>query len=220
MVYLFVGNDLRAKDIKLADIKNKLFPYGKGLDLDYELFYADKLDDPDQIRKSLLSVPIMASKRLVVIRSINKLSASDKDFILEFARSKREDIVLVLDSNDTDTRKAYLSKISVYAKVFRFCKQAGKTVFDMADTICRGRGVDALKILHGLFSEGQPPLRILGALVWYWGRYKKLMSKETFRRDLLVLQEADLDIKRSRLPAQHAVEVAIVRLIYNRKGRC
>ena len=210
---------MSVKDAKLADIKDKLFPSGKGIDFDYELFHAGKLDDPDQVRKSLLSLPIMASKRLVVIRSINKLSASDKNFILEFAKSKREDIVLILDSNDADIRKGYLNKISGYAKVFRFCKQAGKTVFDMADAICNGRGIDALKILHGLFSEGQPPLRILGALVWYWGRYKRTMSVETFRRDLLVLQEADLNIKRSRLPAQHAVEVAIVRLIYNRKGR-
>ncbi len=56
------------------------------------------------------------------------------------------------------------------------------------------------------------PLQIMGALVWYWGKEGKACGKERFERGLKALEEADLNIKRSRLEPQYAVEKLVVEL--------
>ena len=52
----------------------------------------------------------------------------------------------------------------------------------------------------------------MGALVWYWGKEGKACGKERFERGLKALEEADLNIKRSRLDPQYAVEKLVVEL--------
>ena len=53
----------------------------------------------------------------------------------------------------------------------------------------------------------------MGALVWFWGKSQDRMPGERFRKGLLVLQEADVNIKRSRLKPEYAVEVAVIKLM-------
>ena len=48
--------------------------------------------------------------------------------------------------------------------------------------------------------------------LWYWGKEGKLQGKEVFKRGLKALEEADLNIKRSRLDPQYAVEKLVVEL--------
>jgi DNA polymerase III delta subunit len=52
----------------------------------------------------------------------------------------------------------------------------------------------------------------MGALVWYWGKEGKTLGQERFERGLKALEEADLNIKRSRLNPQYAVEKLVVEL--------
>ena len=72
----------------------------------------------------------------------------------------------------------------------------------------RGR----LKILNDVLDHGDHPLQILGALVWFWGKNKPRVNPERFQRGLNELQEADWNIKRSRLRPEHTLEILIVKL--------
>jgi DNA polymerase III delta subunit len=85
-------------------------------------------------------------------------------------------------------------------------------VFDMTKLIAAGRPKDALKMLSDFYSEGVHPLQIMGGLVWFWGKEGRLLQKEKFERGLKALEEADLNIKRSRLDPEYAVEKLVVEL--------
>ena len=65
---------------------------------------------------------------------------------------------------------------------------------------------EALKILDELLESNVHPLQIMGGLVWYWGKERERLSPQSFYKGLTALEEADLNIKRSRLKPEHAVE--------------
>ena len=83
---------------------------------------------------------------------------------------------------------------------------------DMTKLITARRSADALKMLNGFYTDNVSPLRIMPALVWYWGKEGKHLGRERFERGLKALEEADLNIKRSRLDPQYAVEKLVVEL--------
>jgi len=91
-------------------------------------------------------------------------------------------------------------------------KPEGPNVFDMTKLITARRSGDALKMLDGFYRDNVHPLKIMGALVWYWGKEGKALGPERFERGLKALEEADLNIKRSRLNPQYAVEKLVVEL--------
>jgi DNA polymerase III delta subunit len=49
--------------------------------------------------------------------------------------------------------------------------------------------------------------------VWYWGKEGRMLAKTKFERGLQALEEADLNIKRSRLNPEYAVEKLVVELM-------
>ena len=51
----------------------------------------------------------------------------------------------------------------------------------------------------------------MGGLVWSWGKARSFARRENFQKGLVALQEADLNIKRSRLAPQQALEVLVVK---------
>ncbi|MBZ0166329.1 MAG: hypothetical protein K8I00_05930, partial [Candidatus Omnitrophica bacterium] len=68
------------------------------------------------------------------------------------------------------------------------------------------------KLLAVLLRDGTHPLQIMGGLVWIWGRLKNRISADNFQQGLRELQAADLNIKRSRLHPEHAVEILVTKL--------
>ena len=72
--------------------------------------------------------------------------------------------------------------------------------------------VEALKILGNLLVEENHPLQIMGGLIWFWGKSRTRLSADQFKKGLMCLQEADLNIKRSRLKPEHTLEVLVVKL--------
>ena len=86
------------------------------------------------------------------------------------------------------------------------------SVFDMTKLMTAHRSGEALKMLDGFYRADVHPLAVMGALVWYWGKEGKAAGRERFERGLKALEEADLNIKRSRLDPQYAVEKLVVEL--------
>ena len=212
MIYLLLGEDRQAKEQQIAKIKTSCLSSDDAYPFDYELLHSTKLD-PDVLIKALIALPAISQKRLILIRTAEKLDEQNKNIILEFIQTENRHAVLILDSDETVLKNNFFSQVMQTAKVMRFT-QRGKIqdVWAATRAIEDRKPAEALKILNSLMEEGNPPLKIMGALVWFWGDLKNRLPAEGFKKGLLVLQEADLNIKRSRLKPEHAVEVAVTQL--------
>ena len=118
---------------------------------------------------------------------------------------------MILESTE-NILKGDLKDLPLYAKGVVMGKPEGPNVFDMTKLMTARRSGEALKMLAGFYGNNVHPLQIMGALVWYWGKEGKALGRERFERGLKALEEADLNIKRSRLEPQHAVEKLVVEL--------
>ncbi len=216
MTYLFLGQDLTAKDAKIAEIKKKICPSPESLKFDCETLYAQKLG-PDELKKALMAIPAVSKNRLVIIRECQKLTAQNKELILEFSGNPGP-CVLVLESQKADLTDAFIKTMSRTAKVLNFKNEEPLNVFNLTRAIAIKKPAEALKILSALLDQGDQPLQIMGGLVWFWKDARRGFSGEEFKKGLLALQEADLNIKRSRLNPNHALEVLVVKLCFENAG--
>ena len=211
MVYLFLGDDLIAKDARILEIKNKFFKdFQEALSFDFDGLDANKLPD-DALAKSFLTLPVIAPHRLIVLRQVHKLKSADIKVLLNFCQKPAEYCDVILESAEK-TLKGDLKNLALYAKTAVFAQPEGPNVFDMTKLITAGRCAEALKMLNRFYNDNVHPLQIMPALVWYWSKEGRLCGPEVFKRGLQALQEADLNIKRSRLDPQWAVEKLVVEL--------
>jgi len=211
MSYLLLGKDKKAKDAKIVELKRKFLSSPDTLEFDYEVLYSHKLDS-DTLQKALFALPAVASKRFILIRECHKLSPHNRELIINFLNKKSEKVILVLDSDELEAQNSFVKSLQSLVKVLDFYQPPSKNVFDMTRAIGSHNITEALKILSELLVEGVHPLQIMPALVWFWGQGRERMAREKFEKGLSILQRTDLNIKRSRLKPEHAVELAVVQL--------
>lgn len=214
MLYILTGPDQKEKDTKLTELKEKIFD-GEAALFDYDVLYAkeDLSGDKDSLRKTLLTLPAMASQRLVVVRQAEKLDEYLQDMVLKWLEEDNRTTVLVLDFTVTDSRNAFYKKVAKRAKVLSESNKSEHNIFDVTGAMKRHDGAEALRLLEEMISAGQYPLQMMGGLIWFWGTCRTRLSEEKFKKGLLVIQEADLNIKRSRLDPAYALEVAVTKLL-------
>ena len=211
MIYLLLGDDLSAKDNRINEIKNKLFQnLHEALSFDLDNLEAKELKE-DALKQAFLTLPVIAPHRLIILRQIHKLKSADIQVLLKYCQKPSSHCDLILESSES-TLKGDLKDLPLYAKGVVMAKPEGPNVFDMTRMITSQRSADALKMLDGFYRANVQPLQIMGALVWYWGKEGKALGRERFERGLKALEEADLNIKRSRLEPQYAVEKLVVEL--------
>jgi DNA polymerase III delta subunit len=211
MIYLFLGDDLSVKDAKITEIKNKFFKDSQeALAFDLDNLDAKELGG-DTLKQAFLTLPVIAPHRLIILRQIHKLRSADIQVLLNFCQKPAKHCDLILESTE-NTLKGDLKDLPLYAKGAVMAKPEGPSVFDMTKLITAHRSGDALKMLDGFYRNNVHPLQIMGALVWYWSKEGKAAGRERFERGLKALEEADLNIKRSRLEPQYAVEKLVVEL--------
>jgi DNA polymerase III delta subunit len=234
MTYLFIGPDLPKKDAKIAELKAKIFSDPAAMSFDYEVLYAHKLD-PDTLKKSLLSLPYMAAKRLVVLRQCERLTRKkeeeqepakedaapsaatnvkdrSREIIFEFLENAPPSTVLVLDFEKFDLKSQLFARLRPLTEVVFFGSDKTIDVWALTRAIGSRNSGDALRILHELLDNNDHPLKIMGGLVWYWGKERDRLSPQRFVQGLSILEEGDLNIKRSRLKPEYAVEKVVVEL--------
>jgi DNA polymerase III delta subunit len=211
MIYLFLGDDLAAKDAKIAEIKNKFFKNSQeALAFDLDNLDAGQLK-ADDLKKAFLALPVIAPQRLIILRQVHKLKSADIAALIKFCQQPAKHCDLVLESSETEF-KADLKDLPVYVKRVVMARPEGPNVFDMTRLITAQRSGEALKMLDGFYRADVHPLQIMAALVWYWGKEGKSCGKQGFERGLKALGEADLNIKRSRFEPRYAVEKLVVEL--------
>jgi len=211
MIYLFLGDNLPAKDVRITEIKNKFFKNSQeALAFDFDNLDGGELG-ADALKKAFLSLPVIAPHRLIIVRQVHKLKSADIQVLIKFCQKPAKHCDVILESSE-NTLKGDLKDLPLYAKGELLARPEGPNVFDMTKLITAHRISDALKMLDGFYRADVHPLQIMGALVWYWGKEGKSCGKERFERGLKSLEKADLNIKRSRLDPQYAVEKLVVEL--------
>ncbi len=210
MIYFLLGQDTLAKDAQIAQLRNKILPSTDALPFDYELLEAGSMS-ADDLKKALMSLPAIASQRLIIIRESHRLTAHQQRIIKEWAESSTPHAVLVLDSHVWDLNDEFVKKVKE-AKIINFPVGKSPGVFDMTRAMERHNEIEALKILNQLFSSGIHPLQIMGGLVWWWSQLRRKMPGGRFEDGLVSLQETDFNIKRSRLKPEYALEMLVVKL--------
>ena len=210
MIYLLLGEDLKAKDARVAQIKSGLFKDPQALNFDYESLDAAGLP-VDALKKALVTLPVLAGKRLVVVRNIHKLKSADIAVLTAFLNSPADHVDVVLESAER-VLKGDLKNIPALCATAVFSHGPQHNVFDMTKLMAAGRAKEALAMLNGFYADGVHPLQIMGGVVWYWGKEGRGLGKEKFERGLNALESADLNIKRSRIDPEYAVEKLIVEL--------
>ncbi len=211
MIYLFIGENTHDKQTQTARIKAKWAENPDALQFDYQVLYGHKLD-PKELKKSLLALPAILKERLIYIHEAEKIDEHCKTILLEFLSAKPVHAVLILDCAALDGRDSQWAAIRALATVQENRRGVKENVFDMTKKMIAGQGAPALQILNQLYDDGGYPLQIMGGVVWAWGHERGRMSAENFEKGLRALQEADLNIKRSRLNAEQALEVVVVKL--------
>lgn len=206
MVYLFLGDDSIAKDIKLGQFKHEFVPSAVE-EFNVECLYAKELDLL-KFQESLLRLPVKAKKRIVVIRQVDKLKDNLKEYLARYCKAPLSHILLILDADKLNKNDVFFNKTSRYIKILRFKEQENLNTFRLAQEIEGGRINTSLKILHLLFLNGEKAERILGGLRYSWQR-GYLSHKERNRRFSLLLR-CDIDIKTGRLKPDFAMERLIV----------
>jgi DNA polymerase III delta subunit len=211
MIYLFLGDDLPAKDAGIAEIKNKFFKNSQeALNFDFDNLDARELG-ADTLKQAFLTLPVIIPHRLIILHQVHKLKSADIQVLINFCQKPAKHCDVILESTE-NTLKGDLKDLILLSKAVVMVRPEGPNVFDMTKLITANRSNEALKMLDGFYRADVHPLQIMGALVWYWGKEGKLLGKERFERGLKALEEADLNIKRSRLNPQYAVEKLVVEL--------
>ncbi len=210
MIYLLVGQD-PSKENKISEIKSKILTSKESLSFDYEVLHAHKLD-ADVLKKSLISLPSISKKRLVLIRQAHDLDGNAKKIILSCFQDESIPVELILDADQWSAKDSFLKKLEKIIKVVKFKETLKTNVFDLTKAIISNRKPEALKLASQLMDEGNHPLKIIAPIVWAWKKSKSRMSKEKFHQGLVVLQETDFYIKRSRLSPQYALEILVIKL--------
>ncbi len=212
MVYLFVGEDFFAKNQKIAELKKKILPSEEALQFDHEVLYAKECS-AEELKKALVALPVVSSKRLIIVKTFQKADDQLKDLILDFLKRKEDRIDVILDADSDLSDKAFVAEIVSFGQVVQFKKAtAPKRLFDMTNAMEAKKHEEALKNLLLLLKDGNHPLQVMGGLIWFWGKNKGRVTKQNFIKGLQFIQEADLNIKRSKIEPQYALEVLVLKL--------
>jgi DNA polymerase III subunit delta len=115
-VYFFWGEETYPIDsLVSAVIRKAVEPESRDFNLD--VWHAEETDI-DAVLAAINSYPMMAERRVAVLKSVQKLSASEKDRIAAYVRSPVESTVLVLVAGKADRRQSFYAELTKTAVCF------------------------------------------------------------------------------------------------------
>jgi len=207
-IYLFLGQDSLSKDTKLKSIKQEILKSNiEQFNLD--ILYARELSLKD-LQERLLSFPMAAQKRIVVIRNAQALKKDLQEFILQYAKKPLAQIVLILDVSRYDLKDQFLNRIMRLSEVVRFKDNIQPDAFALARQVNLKKADYALRTLNQLLNNGEKPEWILGGL--RYATERDIVHPLEKRKRLKLLLACDIDIKTGKLKPAFALEKLIVSL--------
>lgn len=207
-VYLFLGQDSLAKDLKLKSIKQSLLNPGTE-DFNFDVLYARDLS-LKLLQERLLSIPANAAKRIVVIRAAQALKKDLQEFILGYVKKPLAHVVLILDAERYDIRDQFIGRTAKAAQLVRFKDNIEPDTFVLARQINLRKTAYALKTLNQLLDNGEKPEWILGGL--RYATERDVVHLPEKKKRLKLLLSCDVDIKTGKLKPVFALEKLIISL--------
>lgn len=116
-VYLFLGEEEADKTRVLQKLKTILFPDRSALAFNYDVLDGEK-QDAAAILSLCLTLPQMASKRLVVVKEANALPKPEKKKLLSYLKSPSPTTCLILWAKKQETDAERKAKSKTEAKQF------------------------------------------------------------------------------------------------------
>jgi len=108
-LYLIVGEEDLLRDKALAALKIAVL--GDGGDFNYDLFHGDETDAADIINCAS-EMPVFAARRLVVVKSAERLSAAKGDTLLPYLKNPVETTTLAFVSSKLDGRLRFTQALT------------------------------------------------------------------------------------------------------------
>ena len=210
-LYLLIGQDSPSKKERLRQIRRQ-FLNKETEQFNLDFLYAKEFKLLD-LQERLLSLPVRAKKRIIVIRQAQELEEEVKKFILDFARRPAAQILLVLDIDSTSSPNfgnEFIGPLKRYSCIFRFAEPRPLDTFALKRQLDLKSAGSALKILTQLLKTGEKPEKILGGLRYCF--QKDLNHSLLMRRKMRLLLNCDLEIKTGRLKPNFALEKLLVGL--------
>jgi DNA polymerase III delta subunit len=207
-VYLFIGQDSLSKDARLKELK-KEFLTPQTECFNFDLLYGRELILND-LQEKLLSLPLKAKKRILVIKEAHALKDDIKEFLIQYAKKPHAQTILVLDINKYSSKDELVKQISRTAQVCRFQEETHVDTFTLSRAIDSRKSGYAMGVLNQLLRSGEKPERILGGL--RYSLENSVSSAPEARKKLRLLLNCDIDIKTGRLKADFALERLVISL--------
>lgn len=117
-VYLLYGEENYLIEDVLRSIEQQVLKSGFR-DFNYQLFYGEDAPTADIINAAL-TAPMVADKRLVVVKNVGQIKAAQLNKLSDYAAKPSSTSVLVLIGDKLDSKKAWVKKISSNAVAVRF----------------------------------------------------------------------------------------------------
>ena len=208
MVYLFIGQDVSAKDNHIKSIKQEFLAQNTE-QFNLDILYSKELT-LKTLQEKLLFLPANNSKRIVVIKCAENLKEESKEFIASYVAKPYDQIILILDMDNSQKRDSFVARLQKYAKVITVKSQPQIDTFTLSRWISQRKADFALKVLSQLLKEGERPERILGGLRYAWE--KESASPIDSKKRLKLLLNCDIEIKTGKLKPSFALEKLVVSL--------
>lgn len=113
-LYLILGEEDLLRDSALAALKSAVL--GDGGDFNYDLFYGDEASGAE-IVTCACEMPVFAERRLVVVKSAEKLPARESERLLDYVKTPVETTTLVFVSQKLDGRLKFSQALTRTALV-------------------------------------------------------------------------------------------------------
>lgn len=108
-VYFLYGDERYFMDRWIRAVTEKVVA-PETRDFNYDVFYAEETE-AEKVLQIASSFPLMADRRLVVVRSIQKWPVSDKNRLKTYVKSPLSSTCLILTAEEVDFRQAFYKEL-------------------------------------------------------------------------------------------------------------
>lgn len=207
LLYLFIGQDYLSKAAQIIKLKTALLPK-ESRDFNLDTLYTKELN-LKTLQEKLLSLPVKAQRRLLVIRQAHNLKEDARDFLLKYLDSGNKSTVIALDMDKEIADERFMSALKKRAQVLNFQQERPYNTFDLLRQIEAAHSTESLRILNQLLKEGARPELVLGGLR-SMVRYSDSPAKS--KKIMRLLLNCDVAVKTSALNPVFALEKLVISL--------
>jgi len=115
-VYFFYGDERYYIESLLTRLRRQAVDSATA-DFNYDCFYGEEVDG-EQVVQAASSFPMMAERRLVIVKQVQRLSTAGKNRLLKYIESPMDSTCLVLTGNRVDKRQKFYSRLIKQAVAF------------------------------------------------------------------------------------------------------